>query len=65
MIVYDHPECSDPTIFDPLVDDGVKSLSDVEKELYLIYADYEVYIADQEYLQEVEDIIRLHGDDSL
>ena len=64
MIVYDHPECSDQTIFDPL-DDGVKSLSSVEKELYPIYADYEIYIADQEYLQEVKDIIRLHGEGSL
>lgn len=61
MIVYDYPEYSEPT---PSVD-GVKSLSDVEKEVYPIYADYEVYIADQEYLQEVEELIRLHGDDSL
>ena len=61
--IYDYPE-TDHTIFDPL-DDGVKSVSSIEKELYPIYADYEIYIADQEYLQEVEDIIRLHGDDSL
>lgn len=66
MSVYDYPEYSDPTIFEPTPSvDGVKSLSDVEKEVYPIYANYEVYIADQEYLQEVEEGIRLHGDDYL
>ena len=64
MIVYDHPECSDQTIFDPYYG-AFKSLSVREEEIYPLFTDVEVYIADQQYQKAIENLISMHGDDPL
>lgn len=54
-----------PYLFEPY-EDIPKTLAKQEQEVYPEYADYEVYIADQEYLQQIEELILLHeGDDLL
>lgn len=65
MIVYDHPECSDQTIFDPYPECESKTLPKVEEEIYPLFTDVEVYIADQEYQKAIENLISMHGDDPL